>query len=207
MSMIFIFAIAALFFIPCGSARVNDGTAKTHLTVNLTRDSQKVFTKDSTLFDRKNSTDILQEQLIQEVDKYILNVNPLFKQRKKIAAQVVETALSENIDICFILAQGTIETSFGKTGIGRPFRRRSLFGVYKTYSSYAQCIEDYVRILKTYYLVNGRTERHLMNNYVTKGGSRYAGNRGYEHELKNAYGNIKQTTKIYEIQKNLKSEA
>ena len=39
--------------------------------------------------------------------------------KRTIAKNIIYKALENNIDICFILAQGTIETNLGTNGIGR----------------------------------------------------------------------------------------
>lgn len=122
--------------------------------------------------------------------------------KRIIAEKIVEVALEHNIDICFILAQGHIETHIGTYGIGRT--RHSIFGVYRTYKSYKDCIDDYIRILNKNYLTKGRTEYDLMKKYVTTGGSRYAGNPNYEQSLSNKYFELKNSTNIYELQQLLK---
>ena len=61
-------------------------------------------------------------------------------------------------------------------------------------------INHYCEVLKTYYLVKGRTEQNLMVNYVTASGGRYAGNPRYEVELRTAYNRIKRITSIHSLQ-------
>ena len=113
----------------------------------------------------------------------------------------MQAGLTNNIDICFMMAQTQIETCYGTTGAGRETSRRSMFGVIKRhYADYEQAINHYCEILKKYYLVRGRTEQHLMTKYVTGTGGRYAGNPRYEIELRAAYKQIKSTTNIYSLQ-------
>lgn len=203
MSMIFIFSLCFVVML-CIPMLANTPTTNimtnTIDSVYFNRNSQSYFTST---FDKNYSTEIIKQNLLQEVDKYIHNVNPNLQQRNKLALQVVESALSQNIDICFILAQGTIETSFGCYGAGRTSSRKSIFGVTRRYGSYTECIDDYISLLKRSYLVNGKTEHHLMRNYVNSSGYRYASNTKYEYELKNAYDGIKKTTKIFTLQKQL----
>ena len=115
----------------------------------------------------------------------------------EISEHIVNRALDNHIDICFILAQGHLETSFGSYGIGKS--KKSIFGVYKHYNSYTECIDYYVYLLRSNYLVN-KTETQLMNNYVNKNGYRYAEDKKYEHKLKNYYSKVNKSTSISELQ-------
>ena len=104
-----------------------------------------------------------------------------------------------------MLAQTQLETSFGKAGIGRTSSRHSLFGVEKRhYSNYVEAINDYVKLLKTSYLVKGRTEQNLLKNYVNKGGYRYATNPNYEVSVRKYYNTICNVTKIKSLQNQYK---
>ena len=124
--------------------------------------------------------------------------------KKIIATEICKIALENDIDICFILAQGTIETQIGSLGIGRT--RHSIFGVYKTYKDYRDCIQSYAKILKKSYLTRGRTEKDLMRKYTTTGGSRYAADGNYEKKLTKAYYDIlKSHNELKATQETLKS--
>ena len=150
-------------------------------------------------FEMVSKLDSIKNALIEEVETYVYG--KYTKTHKTIPSTIVEKGLENEVDIMFIMAQTQIETSFGTTGAGRETSRRSLFGVAnKSYNSYEHAIDDYVKILRKYYLTNGRTEHHLMNKYTTGSGARYAENPNYEVELKGAYHNIKKKTKISELQ-------
>lgn len=125
--------------------------------------------------------------------------------KQTIAQEIVSQALTNNIDICFILAQGTIETQLGAAGIGRSSSRHSLFGVMKSFKTYEECISYYVSLLKRSYLTRGRTEYDLMKKYTTTGGTRYAQSLSYETELHSTYHKIKRNTDIFEVQNNVKT--
>ena len=147
--------------------------------------------------------DSIKNALIEEVEKYAYS--KYAKTHKTIPLSIVENGLENEVDIMFIMAQTQIETSFGTAGAGRETSRRSLFGVAnKKYDTYENAIEDYVRILRKYYLTKGRTEHHLMNKYATINGARYAENPNYEIELKGAYYDIKKKTNISELQSRYK---
>ena len=137
-------------------------------------------------------------QLIK-VESYIFGNFP--KTHKVIPTSIVENGLEHEIDICFMMAQTQLETQFGTLGAGRESSRRSLFGIaVRRYSDYDSAIEDYIAILKKSYLTNGRTEQHLMRNYTTTRGGRYASNPTYEIELRRTYNDIERKTKIKDLQ-------
>ena len=143
--------------------------------------------------------DSIQNELIEEVSKYIKKQAP--NSHQFIPMYLVQAGLYNNIDICFMMAQTQIETCYGTTGAGRETSRRSMFGVInKRYQNYEEAINHYCEVLKKYYLVKGRTEQHLMVKYVTGTGGRYAGNPRYEIELRTAYNQIKRTTNIHSLQ-------
>lgn len=144
---------------------------------------------------------VIKNQLIAEVNEYISG-RTRNKAHENLAEYIVEHALENNIDICFMMSQTLIETNFGTAGIGRESSKHSLFGVMKRkYSNYDEAIADYCRILKKYYLTKGRTEKDLMKKYVTSGGHRYAGNPKYEVELTSVYNKIVKSTSIIDLQK------
>ena len=141
----------------------------------------------------------INKEAITFVKKYYPNCHDI------IPTYIVKKGLENDIDICFMLAQTQLETSFGKAGIGRTSSRHSLFGVEKRhYSNYVDAINDYVKLLKTSYLVKGRTEQNLLKNYVNKGGYRYAGNPNYEVSLRKYYNTICNVTKIKSLQNQYK---
>lgn len=147
----------------------------------------------------KSKDEVLQD-LIAEVQCYIDKQSPLAYDG--LSEHLVKKCLENDLDICFAMAQTQNETNFGTTGAGRRSSRCSLFGVAgKSYSSYENAIIDYINVLKKYYLTKGRTERSLMNNYVTTHGTRYAADIRYESCLKNTYNAIKHSTNIYKLQK------
>ena len=147
------------------------GTAKAS-----TKESQDTYTHNYSQFFATTLDYVSQTSKVSCTDK------------ENIAKAICDIALENDIDICFILAQGTIETHLGTTGIGKS--RKSIFGVYKTYKNYGDCIRSYASILKKSYLTRGRTEKDLMKRYVTINGARYAGNPEYEKELSKKYREI-----------------
>ena len=203
MSMLFILMLGCS--IHCGCA-----TKSSHLT-RIDTTSTSITTNQLTLPLTENDSigQVLSQNdslLFANVFDYISQVSKRNStERNEIAKTIINIALENDIDICFILAQGTIETHLGTTGIGRT--RKSIFGVYKTYPSYETCINDYAIILKKWYLTRGRNEHDLMKHYVTTGGARYAGNSNYETELKKKYLEIKKNTNLHDLQVRLKEKS
>ena len=147
--------------------------------------------------------DSIKNELINETDRYISSITK--KAHNSLPRFIVENALVYNIDIMFMLAQTQIETTFGTAGAGRETSRRSLFGIaVKKYADYENAVIDYCETLKKWYLTRGRTEQHLMNNYTTTRGARYAGNPNYEKELKNTYNRISRNTRLKNLQEEYK---
>lgn len=203
MSMLFILMLGCS--IHCGFA-----TKSSHLT-RIDTTSTSITTKQLTVSLTENDSigQVLSQDdslLFANVFNYISQVSKRNStERNEIAKTIINIALENDIDICFILAQGTIETHLGTTGIGRT--RKSIFGVYKTYPSYKACINDYARILKKLYLTRGRNEHDLMKHYVTTGGTRYAGSPNYEVKLKKKYLEIKSKTNLHDLQVRIKEKS
>ena len=160
---------------------------------------QNVITNIDTIQTKDN----IKNELISEVSKYVKKQAP--HSHQFIPKYLVQAGISNNIDICFMMAQTQIETCYGTTGAGRETSRRSMFGVIKRkYPNYEEAINHYCEVLKRYYLVKGKTEQHLMVKYTTRTGGKYAGDPYYERSLRAAYNHIKRTTNIYSLQEEYK---
>ena len=103
-----------------------------------------------------------------------------------------------DVDIFFVLAQGHLESHFGTRGMA--LRTNSVFNVlaYDDKSYDAICsngkykhpdlsLVPYLKLLKSRYLIDGKTETDLMVNYVDVDGHRYASSKEYEVNLTNMY--------------------
>ena len=205
------FMMSMLFILMLGcSTHCDFATKSSHLT-RIDTTSTSITTNQLTVSLTENDSigQVLSQNdslLFANVFDYISQVSKINStERNEIAKTIINIALENDIDICFILAQGTIETHLGTTGIGRT--RKSIFGVYKTYPSYEACINDYARILKKWYITRGRNEHDLMKHYVTTGGARYAGNPNYETKLKKKYLEIKKNTNLHDLQVRLKEKS
>lgn len=190
-----ILLFALLFLLPLIS--INPKTIDSN---NYAYDSIGIVEKTAHKTSEKDNTiELLNKEAITFVKKYHPNCPDI------IPLYIVKAGLEHNIDICFMLAQTQLETNFGKSGIGRMSSRHSLFGVERRhYSNYVEAIDDYILLLKTSYLVKGRTEQYLLKNYINKSGYRYAGNPNYEVNLNKYYKTICNNTKIKSLQNQYK---
>jgi flagellum-specific peptidoglycan hydrolase FlgJ len=177
---------------------------------NFNSNSINVINNDTievvdTLVLLQNKKDSLKSELINSVTEYINQQAP--KSHDSIPTYLVNYALEYDIDLCFMMGQTQIETNFGTSGAGRESSKRSLFGVhiypgtpFKGYKNYDIAIEDYCKLLRKSYLVNGRDEKFLMRNYINRSGNRYAVAQNYEVHLTNTYRMINKSTNIAELQ-------
>lgn len=171
--------------------------------INTNKFNTSKFNEARDSLTKMNKKDSLRNKLIDDVNIHISKNYRIHDSN--LPMYLVDYSLKYNIDLCFMMAQTTIETGFGTTGAGRPSSRHSLFGVCKRYSNYNNAIEDYCKLLRRSYLGDSKTEHDLMKNYVTLGGARYAGDRGYERNLSAEYKRIRNRTQIYELWTELKN--
>ena len=101
-------------------------------------------------------------------------------------------------DLPLAMAQLQIESHFGTDG-SRQEKTKSLFsvGLYdsgrnrKTYSTYKDAIDDYIKIMQEHYFQNGTVSiDELLTNFVDEFGHRYASNPNYEKSIKSTRNKI-----------------
>ena len=152
--------------------------------------------------------------LINEVQNYITQIAPTSNLR---GYALVEECEKYNIDICFVLAQGEIESHFGTKGIASKLNSVFNVGIYdgKTteeidnkykFDYPNESIEPYLKLLIDRYLIN-KTEEDLMKKFVDKDGKRYASNPNYEIMVSERYKFITENTKIIELYNQVKNFA
>ena len=138
-------------------------------------------------------------QLAIEVDNYISSVAPKANIDPFL---MIDLCAEYGVDIRFVMAQGQIESHFATKGTAA--RTLSIFnvGAYDGHSASRQrrngfgfsdpneSIEPYLKLITNEYMVNGKTESDLMNNYVNGLGMRYASNPKYESMLRSVYKRI-----------------
>lgn len=148
---------------------------------------------------RMEEYEIARNQLAIEVDNYISSVAP---KANIDAFLMVDLCWQYGVDIRFVLAQGQIESHFATKGTAA--RTLSIFnvGAYDGHSASRQrrngfgysdpndSIEPYLQLITNEYMVDGKTEIDLMQNYVNRLGMRYASNPRYERMLRSVYKRI-----------------
>ena len=147
----------------------------------------------------------IKNELAHEVNNYIKSVAP---ESQVSADYLVNGCADYNIDIIFVLAQGTLESHFATKGVGGKINSIFNVRVYDTikngndvaskyrYPHPDESIEPYLQLLKENYLVDGKTETDLLSNFVNKYGQRYASYPTYETQMAHIMKRIKRTTKI-----------
>lgn len=160
--------------------------------------------------------DAAREALAIEVDKYINTVAP---NADIDALNLIDLCGEYNVDLRLALAQGHVESHFGTKGTAA--RTNSIFnvGAYDGYSAERQIkngygykhpdysVEPYLRLLTTKYLVEGKTEEDLLDNFVDMNGHRYASCTTYESMLKSKWDkmdSIANITEAYGVYKKYK---
>lgn len=152
--------------------------------------------------------------LVNEVQNYITQVAPSSNLR---GYAIVEECEKYGVDICFVLAQGEVESHFGTKGIASKLNCVFNVGVYdnktveQVESQYRfdypnESIEPYLKLLTTRYLVN-KLETNLMQKFVDVNGKRYATDPEYEVKVSSKYKYICENTKIVEYHDMMKSWA
>lgn len=152
--------------------------------------------------------------LVNEVQNYITQVAPSSNLR---GYAIVEECEKYGVDICFVLAQGEVESHFGTKGIASKLNCVFNVGVYdnktaeEVESQYRfdypnESIEPYLKLLTTRYLVN-KLETNLMQKFVDVNGKRYATDPEYEIKVSSKYKYICENTKIQEYYDMMKSWA
>ena len=152
--------------------------------------------------------------LVNEVQNYITQVAPSSNLR---GYAIVEESEKYDVDICFVLAQGEVESQFGTKGIASKLNCVFNVGIYdnKTVDQIEkqyrfdcpnESIEPYLKLLTNKYLVN-KLEQDLMRKFVDINNKRYASDNEYEIKISSKYKYICDNTKIHEYHDMMKSWA
>ena len=159
--------------------------------------------------------DSIKSVLVEQVNSYIQQSAPTSTLDGLV---VVNKCIDYDIDICFVLAQGEIESHFGTKGLAR--KTNSVFNVYAfdgkelheinkngKYRHPDDSVEPYIELLKREYLVENKTEYDMLKKYVNYCGNRYASAPDYEQKLSDKIEKIHQTTDIENTYQLLKKQA
>jgi len=136
------------------------------------------------------------DSLLIEVDGYISSVNP---KPLMSASLIVDNSLEHNMDISLLLSQAHLESQCGRLTGGTS----SVCGVAKKYSTQDEAIVDYIRLMKSRYVPEGRTTEMLINDGFTAYRSKkykYAEDPDYSYKVDSIRKRLLATTKIYELQ-------
>lgn len=159
--------------------------------------------------------DSLKSVLVEQVNSYIQQTAPTSALDGLV---VVNKCIDYDIDVCFVLAQGEIESHFGTKGLAR--KTNSVFNVYAfdgkelheinkngKYKHPDDSVEPYIVLLKREYLVENKTEYDMLKKYVNYCGNRYASALDYEQKLSSKIEKIQKTTDIENTYQMLKKQA
>lgn len=191
--------ILFIVFIPRSLNRAESNIIKAKSSQYHSYTSYEIYSETNQLV-----YDSIKLSLVDQVDEYIKSVAPTAALDGLV---VVNNCIDYDIDICFVLAQGEIESHFGTRGLAR--KTNSVFNVYAfdgkaynqinkngKYSHPNNCVEPYICLLKRDYFVDGKCEYDMLDNYVNKNGSRYASAENYEDTLHDKMNKIINNTGI-----------
>ena len=151
------------------------------------------------LDDRYIQQDTLYIKLISHVEHYIKSKAP----NSEISGRaIVDNCLKYDMDLSFALAQAQLESNFGTVGIAK--KTNSVWNVNSYdnrtaeyinnhnlgYSHPNESIEPYMLLIKNKYLTESKTTNHLLYNFISNTGHRYASNKQYEYHLRSIYNKI-----------------
>ena len=143
------------------------------------------------------------DSLVTAIDNYIITTAP---ESTVDGLFLLNKCQEYNVDLVFVLAQATLESHFGTTGIAKKTNSVFNVGAYDGKSSHTisskykyenpnLSIDPYLTLLNDSYL-EGKSEEELLNNFVNKHGKRYASYKNYEKELQIIIKKIEDTTDI-----------
>lgn len=205
-------AIAAIVIIVCVHIMMAL-YIKPHIVVET---SNAIYVRDIYVDRLESKFSAARENLALEVDKYIHSVAPTSSVT---ALNLIDLCAEYNIDLRLALVQGHVESHFGTKGTAS--RTNSIFnvGAYDGYSAEKQMkngfgykhpdysVEPYLKLITSRYLVDGKNEEDLLNEFVDKNGKRYASCETYESLLRSRWNkidsiaNITETYNIYKMYK------
>jgi flagellum-specific peptidoglycan hydrolase FlgJ len=162
-------------------------------------ETEDIIDRDSIMME------MLKIDIVSEIDNYIDKIAP----KNDIDSELMfDLCMKYGIDIRFVIAQGQIESHFATKGTAKKTKSVFNVGAYDGHSAVRQTrngfgfdnandsIEPYLILLTNDYLVNGKTEYDMMQNYVNYLNQRYASNPNYERMLKSVFNKINTNTNL-----------
>ena len=150
------------------------------------------------------------EALVIEVENYIKEYAPASALS---ALALVNLCGEYGVDVRLPLAQGHIESHFGTKGTASKTNSVWNVGAFDSYSADKQIrkgygfkhpdysIEPYLKLLTTRYLIEGKTEEELLDNFVDINGNRYASCEEYESKLRCKWNKMESISEKYDLYK------
>lgn len=143
------------------------------------------------------------DSLVAAIDNYIITTAP---ESTVDGLFLLNKCQEYNVDLVFVLAQATLESHFGTTGMAKKTNSVFNIGAYDGKSIHAisskykyenpnLSIDPYLTLLNDSYL-DGKSEEELLSNFVNKHGKRYASYKNYEKELQIIIKRIEDNTDI-----------
>ena len=143
------------------------------------------------------------DSLVAAIDNYIITTAP---ESTVDGLFLLNKCQEYNVDLVFVLAQATLESNFGTTGMAKKTNSVFNIGAYDGKSIHAisskykyenpnLSIDPYLTLLNDSYL-DGKSEEELLSNFVNKHGKRYASYKNYEKELQIIIKRIEDDTDI-----------
>lgn len=150
------------------------------------------------------------EALVIEVENYIKEYAPASALS---ALALVNLCGDYGVDVRLPLAQGHIESHFGTKGTASKTNSVWNVGAFDGYSADKQIrkgygfkhpdysIEPYLKLLTTRYLIEGKTEEELLDNFIDINGNRYASCEEYESKLRCKWNKMASISEKYDLYK------
>lgn len=156
--------------------------------------AREKFQKDSLMIEDKLSS--AYDSLVFQIDGYIKKISPKSKMSAK---NIADLSIEHSYDIPLLLAQAHLESRFGTHTGGT----NSVFGVIRRKFSHPdESVEDYIKLMKSRYLVTRTPEEALAKGMTLEnGGGRYAEDPQYCYKIRKIRNAILRDWKIHELHK------
>lgn len=145
------------------------------------------------------------DRIVTEIDNYIDSIAP---DSGLNGIKLFELCDAYDIDVRFAMAQAEAESHFGTKGMAA--KTNVVWNVRAYDDTTAEemkkkghdakhpdaSIEPYLKLLTTTYLVNGKNELDMFDDFVDINGKRYASNPNYEKLVEGIYNRINKETRL-----------
>lgn len=150
------------------------------------------------------------DRIVTEIDNYIDSIAP---DSGLNGIKLFELCDKYDVDVRFAMAQAEAESHFGTRGMAA--KTNVVWNVRAYDDTNAEemkrkghdakhpdaSIEPYLKLLVTSYLVDGKNELDMFENFVDVEGKRYASNPNYENMVEGIYNRINECTKLESLLK------